>query len=98
MSDYYEYYHKNPHELAPLSDKEEEEMFEEAMYDKIESMEPWEYLDWCSGGEKYDILCQVLKDITLAAYDGDDKAILAAAKLIGKAMVNSIERHVEEEM
>ena len=55
MSDYYEYYHKNPHELSPLSDKEEEEMFEEAMYDKIESMEPWEYLDWGSGDEKYDI-------------------------------------------
>ena len=98
MSDYYEYYHKNPHELPPLSDKEEEELFEEAMYDQMDLMEPWEYLDWCSGGEKYDILCQVLKDITLASYDGDDKAILAAAKLIGKAMVNSIEKHVEEEM
>jgi hypothetical protein len=99
MSDYYEYYHNNPHELPPLTDAEYEEQLHEEIVAWMDDAPSDYFLDFSfgKGKEEIDATLNAIKRMAIAHYNEDDKELLVFAKYIAKKMVDGISNYVERE-
>jgi hypothetical protein len=97
MSDYQEYYHNNPHEVAPMHNDELEQRIHDGMLDLFDEIEPSDYIDF---GYTYDVqaIDSVIKGIAVAYYMGTDEQLLTYAKSLGKMITSEMERYVEENL
>ena len=97
MSDYYEYYHNNPHEIATMDDDELEERIHEGMLELFDEIEPGDYIDF---GYTYDLeaMNAVIKGIAVAYYMGTEEQLLTYAKSLGKMITSEMGRYVEENL
>lgn len=97
MSDYYEYYHNNPHEVAPMDDDDLEERIHEGMLELFDEIEPCDYIDF---GYTYDLeaMNAVIKGIAVAYYMGTEEQLLTYAKSLGKMITSEMGRYVEENL
>lgn len=97
MSDYYEYYYMNPHEVPPMDDQEHQEMLDEAMLNKIDETPAADFIDYAYD---YDLEAtnSVIKAIAVAYYFGKHDQLETLAKSLGKIMITSMENFVEENL
>lgn len=97
MSDYYEYYHNNPHEVAPMDDDELEERIHEGMLELFDDTDAGNFIDF---GYEYDLeaVDSVIKGIAVAYYMGTDEQLLTYAKSLGKMITSEMGRYVEENL
>jgi len=97
MSDYYEYYFMNPHEVPPMDEQEYQEQLEEAMLEKLDNTKAADFIDYAYD---YDLEAtnSVIKAIALAYYFGRNDELEILAKSLGKMMITSMEKFVEEQL
>ena len=97
-SEHREYYHNNPYERGDWDMNEYEEEVQERLESQLDEMLGEDYLDMCSGGMEYELLCITLKNIAIAYNNGSDKDILLFSKTLAKAMCDSVQDDIERNM
>lgn len=97
MSDYYEYYHNNPHEIDDMPEDEYEEMIHDAMLDELDEIEGSDCVD-LGLEQNEESFYNAIRGITLAYYDMDDKQILTNAKILGKLVTDKLTKLVEKDL
>lgn len=96
MSDYYEYYHNNPHELPEMDADEYEELLHEEIVEYMDNLPDHDFIDFAYGYD-FEGACAVIKQMAIAQYNGNDKDLLVFAKSLSKMMVDRISDYVERE-
>jgi hypothetical protein len=97
MSDYYEYYHNNPHERECEEDKDEDELIEEAMEEFIRDINDYDVIDYAYSNDMKRAN-ELHKKIADAYYYNFTPDLIAAAKELGKLMVDQMEKHVKKDL
>ncbi len=97
MSDYYEYYHNNPHEIPSMDDNELEQHIYDGMLELFDDTDAGDFIDF---GYEYDLeaVNTVIKNIAVAYYSGTDEQLLTYAKSLGKMITSEMEKYVEENL
>ena len=97
MSDYYEYYQNNPHEIPPMDDSELEQRIYDGMLELFDDTDAGDFIDF---GYEYDLeaVNAVIKNIAVAYYSGTDEQLLTFAKSLGKMITSEMEKYVEENL
>lgn len=97
MNDYYEYYHNNPHENAPMPEDEYEEMLDDAILEELDDIDGQTCIDLGleANSEAFN---NAIRSLVLAYYDMDDRQLLTNAKTIGKLIIGKLTDLVEKDL